>query len=54
MSRVVASGNVGVRACPSGLMAGTYSIVALSSSMSLSACFSISLSGGKDSLVSQR
>lgn len=55
MSRAVASGKVGVRACPSGLTAGTYSIVASSSSMSLSACFSISLSSrGNDSVVNER
>lgn len=55
MSRAVASGKVGVRACPSGLMAGTYSMVASSSSsMSLSACFSISLLGGKDLVVNRR
>lgn len=44
MSRAVASGKVGVRACPSGLMAGTYSMGASSSSsISLSACRMISL-----------
>lgn len=55
MSRAVARGNVGVRACPSGLMAGTYSMGASSSSsMSLSACRMISLVEKVYTAVSRR